>query len=208
MKTPVAHTIDDFISAFPAPVGKKLMQLRKAVHQIAPEAEEAICYGIPTFRLNGNLLHFAAYATHIGFYPGPGGINAFEEDCAPYRTGKGTLQFSLGEPLPMELIRNIIRFRVAQQQLKGSKKKITVTCEAGHTFIRSSTCRTCPKCAAQSNKTDDYPAALTAPARRALAAAGIRKPADLSGWSEEDLLELHGIGPSALIVLRTWKRGA
>ena len=202
MKTPVARDIDDFISAFPAAIRKKLTQLRRAVQKIAPDAEEAICYGIPTFRLNGNMLHFAAYPTHIGFYPGPGGINAFAEECAPYRTGKGTLQFRLDKPLPMSLLRKIIRFRVMQQELKGRKK--VIVCKNGHRFTRTSSCRTCPTCAEESKKSDGYPAALAAPARRALTAAGIRNPTDLAKWSEKDLLELHGVGPNALTVLRSW----
>lgn len=205
MKTTVARNIDEFISAFPAAVARKLTQLRRAVQRIAPAAEETICYGIPTFRLNGNILHFAAYPTHIGFYPGPGGIDAFAEDCVPYRTGKGTLQFRLDKPLPMALLRNIIKFRVMQQELKVGKK--VIVCKNGHRFTRTGSCRTCPTCAQEAKKSDGYPAALAAPARRALAAAGIHNPADLKDWSEKDLLELHGVGQNAIKVLRSWNVG-
>ena len=204
MKTPFASNIDGFIRCFPTSIQKKLDQIRKAVRKMAPQATEAISYGIPTFRLNGVLLHFSAYDTHIGFYPGPGAIDAFGEACKPYRTGKGTLQFSLTGPLPMGLIRDIIRYRIEQQKLKSKKKEIV--CAKGHRFIRTSSCRACPKCADHTKKTDGYPKSLAAPARRALAAAGIRKPSDLNGWTMEDLSLLHGIGPNALAVLRTWRQ--
>lgn len=198
-----AKNIDAFILVYPEPVRKKLEQIRQAVHRIAPEAEEAIRYGIPTFQLNGNMLHFAAYETHIGFYPGPSGIDAFGELCRPFRTGKGTLQFPLDSPLPMALIRDIIRFRTEQQRQRKSspKKKLTHVCKNGHQFVRTAACRVCPTCEAERNGASPW-AALPTPARRALENAGVRTLKQLAGWHEQDLLALHGLGPSSLPKIR------
>lgn len=198
-----ARNIDEFMAAFPEPVRRKLEQIRTAVHQAAPEAVEAIRYGIPTFQLNGNLVHFAAYETHIGFYPGPAGIDAFEENCRPYRTGKGTLQFPLHSKLPMSLIRDIIRFRVEQnrKKIKPKGRKNERVCPNGHTYVRSSECPVCPKCDTV-KKVESPWADLPAPARRALEQAGIRTHKELAKWSEEDLLALHGLGPSSIPKLR------
>ena len=85
------------------------------IHDTAPEAVETIAYAIPTFDLNGkHLVHFAAFAKHIGFYPTPNGIEAFKDDLAPYSTAKGSAQFPLGKPIPNDLIRRIVEFRVRE----------------------------------------------------------------------------------------------
>jgi uncharacterized protein YdhG (YjbR/CyaY superfamily) len=97
---------------------KKLQQIRELVKSLAPGATETIAYGIPTFRLNGNLVHFAGYAQHIGFYPGSEAIEVFNQDLTLYKTSKGTIQFPLDKPLPLELIRKITLYRVQ----KNSKK--------------------------------------------------------------------------------------
>lgn len=97
--------------------------MRALVRAAAPNALEKINYGIPTLDLNGNLVHFGAAKNHIGFYPGPGGIAAFSEECAKYLGGKGTLRFSLAEELPKELIEKIVRFRVEQNLSKLPKQK-------------------------------------------------------------------------------------
>jgi uncharacterized protein YdhG (YjbR/CyaY superfamily) len=105
-------TIDEHISQFPTDIQKKLQQIRELVHSLAPGATEAISYGIPTFKLNGNLVHFAGYPNHIGFYPGSEAIEVFKKELAGFKTSKGTIQFPLDQPLPMDLIKEITLFRI------------------------------------------------------------------------------------------------
>jgi uncharacterized protein YdhG (YjbR/CyaY superfamily) len=114
-------TIDEYIRAFPKPVRMKLSQLRTIIREQAPHAQEKISYQIPTFFLNGNLVHFAAYARHIGFYPGSSGIRAFRDKLIRYKSAKGSVQFPLDEPLPVGLIRRIVKFRVVQNTKEGKK---------------------------------------------------------------------------------------
>ena len=111
-------TIDEYIQTFPETVREKLQELRLLIREIAPEAREKIGYGIPTFHLNGNLVHFGAYANHIGFYPTPSGIANFGDELSQYKTAKGSVQFPLDEPLPLDLIAKIVRFRVEENTKK------------------------------------------------------------------------------------------
>lgn len=117
----MVKTIDEYIATFPKNVQDILQELRKVIKEAAPEAKEAISYGMPTFKLNGNLVHFAAYKNHIGFYPAPSGIDSFKEKLAKYRTGKGTLQFPIDEPIPFELVKEVVRVRVKENLSKKSK---------------------------------------------------------------------------------------
>ena len=105
---------EEYIQTFPPEIQESLRKIRNAVKEIAPEAEETISYGIPTFKLNGNLVHFAAYANHIGFYPTPSAMTAFREELMDYETSKGAVKFPLGHPLPLDLIRRIVTFRVKE----------------------------------------------------------------------------------------------
>jgi uncharacterized protein YdhG (YjbR/CyaY superfamily) len=113
------QTIDDYIAGYPADVQAILQQIRQTIHETAPEATEAISYGMPTFKLNGNLVHFGAFKNHIGFYPVPSGMEAFKDELAAYKQGKGSVQFPLDKPMPLDLIRRIVEFRV--QESKGAK---------------------------------------------------------------------------------------
>ncbi len=106
------NTIDQYISSFPKNIQAILEELREAIRQSAPEAEEAISYQIPTFKLNGNLVHFAAFTNHIGFYPAPKGIEEFEKELSAYKQGKGSVQFPIDKPMPIELISKIVKYRV------------------------------------------------------------------------------------------------
>jgi uncharacterized protein YdhG (YjbR/CyaY superfamily) len=108
------ETIDEYISTCPEDVQSILNQLRQTVKESAPEAEETINYQMPTFTLNGNLVHFAAFKDHIGFYPTPSGIEAFKRELAPYKAAKGSVQFPIDRPLPLPLIRRIVKFRVKE----------------------------------------------------------------------------------------------
>lgn len=105
-------TIEQYIGSFPRDIQRLLQEIRKTVKKEAPGATEAISYGIPTFKLNGNLVHFAAYASHIGFYPGSEVIREFKDELSPYKTSKGTIQFPLGKTIPFGLIKKIVKFRV------------------------------------------------------------------------------------------------
>ena len=118
-------SIDAYVSAFPRGTQRLLQKMRHAIQQAAPDAVEAISYQMPTFKLQGkNLVHFAAFAHHIGFYPVPSGIRAFHKELAPFKQGKGSVQFSLDKPLPLALVKDIVRFRrteVLQAQKKPNK---------------------------------------------------------------------------------------
>ena len=111
--------IDDYISAFPVETQKALRQMRKAIKAAAPGAEEAIRYGVPTFVLNGNLVHFAGFKNHIGFYPTPSGIAKFKNELSKYKSAKGSVQFPLDEPMPLALVTRIVKFRVGEARAKA-----------------------------------------------------------------------------------------
>lgn len=122
MKTQ-AKNIDEYIAGFPKETQVLLEQVRATIREAAPEAEEAIRYAMPTFLLNGNLVHFAGYKNHIGFYPVPSGIEAFKDELSVYKSGKGSAQFPIDEPMPLNLIAKIVRFRVQESLEKKGKKK-------------------------------------------------------------------------------------
>jgi uncharacterized protein YdhG (YjbR/CyaY superfamily) len=114
-------TIDEYISSFHQDVQEILKNLRSIIKNAAPNAEEKINYNVPTFYLNGNLVHFAGYKNHIGFYPTPTGIENFAGELKNFKTSKGTIQFPIDKPLPRNLIAKIVKFRV-EENLKKSKK--------------------------------------------------------------------------------------
>lgn len=115
-------TIDEYIAGFPEEVQQILQKIRSVIRQEAPLAQEAISYQMPTFKLNGNLVHFAAFKNHIGFYPTPSGTEKFQKEIARYKTGKGSIQFPLDEPIPYDLIRKIVLFRVRESLEKAAAK--------------------------------------------------------------------------------------
>ncbi len=125
-ETTVPKTIDEYIVGFPEDVQAILQAIRQTIKAAAPNAEEAISYQMPTFKLKGNLVHFAAFKNHIGFYPVPSGIEQFKEELAVFKQGKGSVQFPLDKPMPFDLIRRIVLFRVeealAHAAAKGKKK--------------------------------------------------------------------------------------
>jgi len=113
MKTRRApKNIDEYIAGFPVDVQKLLEKVRTTIRKAAPQAEETISYQMPTFTLNGNLVHFAAYRNHIGFYPAPRGIEKFKKELSAYEGGKGSARFPLDKPIPYGLIGKIVKFRV------------------------------------------------------------------------------------------------
>jgi uncharacterized protein YdhG (YjbR/CyaY superfamily) len=125
-QTPPKNT-DDYIASFPEDRQKILQQIRQTIRKAAPQAEELINYGVPTFTLHGNLVHFAAFKNHIGFYPTPSGIEKFKEELSAYEGAKGSVQFPLDKPMPLGLISKIVKFRVKENleraAAKGKKKR-------------------------------------------------------------------------------------
>jgi uncharacterized protein YdhG (YjbR/CyaY superfamily) len=107
-------TIDEYIKTFPVDVQSILEKMRQTIRKAAPGAVEAIAYEMPTFRLNGNLVHFAAFENHIGFYPTPSGIDAFKKEISRYKWAKGSVQFPLDKPIPYDLVGKIVKFRVTE----------------------------------------------------------------------------------------------
>ena len=115
-------SIDEYIATFPAEIQKILQEVRAVVKSAAPEAEEKISYQMPTFFLKGNLVHFAAFKNHIGFYPAPTGIEAFAQDLSKYKGAKGSVQFPLNQPMPLDLIARIVKYRVTENLKKAETK--------------------------------------------------------------------------------------
>ena len=115
--------IDEYIALFPDDVQQKLREIRAVIKAAAPDATEAISYQMPTFKLHGNLVHFAAYANHIGFYPAPQGIEKFKEELAKYKGSKGAVQFPIDQSVPLDLIRRIVEYRVQGNMAKATLKK-------------------------------------------------------------------------------------
>jgi uncharacterized protein YdhG (YjbR/CyaY superfamily) len=118
----IPTTIDEYIASFPEEVQEILQELRATIREAAPEAEETISYRMPTFNLEGNLVHFAAYKNHIGFYPTPSGIENFKEALSAYEGAKGSVKFPINQPLPFETIAKIVKFRVQENVDKAAAK--------------------------------------------------------------------------------------
>ena len=116
------ENIEAYIATFPADVQKILQDMRKVIKEAAPQAVEKISYQMPTFYLEGNLVHFAAFKNHIGFYPAPSGIEAFKDDLAKYEGSKGAIRFPKDQPLPYDLIRRIVAYRVSENMKKAQEK--------------------------------------------------------------------------------------
>jgi len=118
-----AADVDAYLATFPETTQAKLNQIRAAIKKAAPKAEEVISYGMPAYKLNGMLVYFAGYKTHVGFYPTPSGIEAFKKELSVYKGAKGSVQFPLSEALPLALITKIVKFRIAENEEKVKVKK-------------------------------------------------------------------------------------
>lgn len=114
--------VDAYIDGYPPEVQSRLRKMRETIARLAPTATETISYGIPTFKLHGNLVHYAGYANHVGFYPGGAGIAAFQEEIAGYKSAKGSVQFPHARPLPLALVKKIVKYRVAQNEVQAAEK--------------------------------------------------------------------------------------
>jgi uncharacterized protein YdhG (YjbR/CyaY superfamily) len=196
-----AKDIDSYIASFPKETQKLLEQVRAVIRQAAPEAEEVISYAMPAFKWKKVLVYFAAYKNHIGFYPTSSGIAAFTKDISKYKSSKGAVQFPFDKPLPLQLIKKIVLFRVKEVQAKETAKKLKI-CPKGHSYYKSSDCPACPICEEARKPQEGFLSILVAPARRALENKGIKTLKQLSKYSEVELLQWHGLGPSTLPKLR------
>ena len=116
-------TVDEYIGTFPVATKKIMQQVRKTIIDAAPEAEEVISYNMPAYKQEGMLVFFAAYKEHIGFYPTPGGVEAFKKELSVYNSAKGSVQFPLDKPMPLTLITKIVKYRVKENIEKASLKK-------------------------------------------------------------------------------------
>jgi len=110
----VFKTIDEYIATFPKNVQSNLEEMRQAIREVAPEAVETISYQMPAFKLNGILVWFAAHKNHVGFYPKASAIEAFKKELSAYETSKGTVQFPMNKPLPFDLIKKMVKYRVKE----------------------------------------------------------------------------------------------
>ena len=135
-------TINQYIETFPENIQDILQKMRRTIQEAAPEATEAISYQMPTFKLNGkNLVHFAAFKNHIGFYPIPSSIEAFKDELSPYIAGKGSIRFPLDKPIPYDLVKRIVEFRVKENLAR--KTNNWKTCSRGHRYQGNGPCPIC-----------------------------------------------------------------
>jgi uncharacterized protein YdhG (YjbR/CyaY superfamily) len=197
----MTHDIDSYISTFPENAQELLNIVRKTIHEAAPEATEKISYAMPTFYLEGNLVHFAGYKNHIGLYPAPSALDEFKEEISQYKNSKGAVQFPLDKPIPADLITKIVKYRVGENLAAAKKKKHRI-CKNGHEYYKSSDCPTCPECEKENKPKSGFMAKLSAPASRALKNNGITDLKHLSKFTEKEILELHGIGKTAIPILK------
>jgi uncharacterized protein YdhG (YjbR/CyaY superfamily) len=116
------QTIDEYIDMFSGELKTKLQTLRRTISETAPEAQETISYRMPTFKLDGNLVHFAVMKNHIGFYPTSSGVRNFQEKLTAFKTTKGAIQFPIDKPLPLPLVRKIVRFRVKENKQRAKAR--------------------------------------------------------------------------------------
>jgi uncharacterized protein YdhG (YjbR/CyaY superfamily) len=124
-KQAAPENIDEYIAGFPADVQEILQKVRQTIKKAAPTAQERISYQMPTFTLNSNLVHFAAYKNHVGFYPTPEAIQKFKKELSVYKGAKGSVQFPIDKPMPLSLISKIVKFRVEDDKAKAAAKKKT-----------------------------------------------------------------------------------
>ena len=123
MNSSSSGEIEKYIGSFPGGTQKILEKLLKTIREAAPDAEEGISYGIPAFKYHGILVYFAGYKNHIGFYPTASGIRAFEKELVGFKCSKGTVQFPINRPIPIDLVKKIVKFRVMKNLEKSKAKR-------------------------------------------------------------------------------------
>jgi uncharacterized protein YdhG (YjbR/CyaY superfamily) len=161
--------VNKYIASFPPETQAKMEQLRACIVKAAPHAEECWSYQMPAYKQNGMLVYFAAYKNHLGFYPTSSGITNFQQEITTYKHSKGAIQFPLDKAIPLALVTKIVKHRVQVNEVKVAEKQMPY-------FISG----------------------LSAPTKRALKATGINTLKQLSKYSKQSILQLHGIGPSAI----------
>lgn len=124
IKSDTSKNIDDYIAEYQPDIQDKLKELRATIRKAAPDAEEKISYGMPAFAFKGVLIYFAVHTKHIGLYPYPSAIEAFKKEASKYKTAKGSIQFPLNKPLPLEFISRIVTFRLQENIIKAELKAI------------------------------------------------------------------------------------
>jgi len=207
--------VDSYIAGAPKETRSRLREIRAVIRKTAPDAIEKISYRMPYYGYKGRLAYFAAYKNHIGLYIPPPVIEEYAGELNGYKTAKGTVQFPHQKPLPLVLIRKLIKTRLklneegkgkfAESDGKNPTEKPTV-CSRGHKFYKSSDCPVCPICWSgyyRMRAQSDIPAKLSAPALRALVGAKIKNLKGLARYTEAEIAELHGIGPNAMKALRS-----
>jgi uncharacterized protein YdhG (YjbR/CyaY superfamily) len=195
-----ANDVEAYISQHEPEVQPILQSIRSIVKTLVPGAIEMISYGIPTFKLDKKpLVYFAAFKSHLSLFPAISKDDAFEKMFGKYRSGKGTIRFSIDQPLPVTLVKKFVMFRLQEHERQMTDKKQVRTrvkkSNAPQTITAANT-------TGKTNNRGDLPAKLSAPARRALANKGIRHLVQLAQFSESDMLELHGVGKSSIPLLR------
>jgi uncharacterized protein YdhG (YjbR/CyaY superfamily) len=196
------NLVDLYIAEFPANVQQQLQKLRKIILETVPNAEEIISYKMPAYKVHECLVYFAGYKNHVGFYPTGSGIAAFEHELGGYKYSKGAVQFEMEKELPRDLIIRMVQYRLASAIVKHESKKVLKTCKNGHQFYKSSDCKSCPICETANKPNDGFMANISAPARRALISKNINSLTNLAQYTEKEILDLHGIGPTAIPKLK------
>jgi uncharacterized protein YdhG (YjbR/CyaY superfamily) len=205
MKMKKVESVEAYLKDFPADTKALLQTLRKTIQAAASEATERISYGMPCFYAKGNLVYFAGYKGHIGFYPSSSGIAAFKQALSQYEYSKGAIRLPLDKPLPLALIKKIVKYRLQENYDKAAEKERKQqlrVCKQGHQFYKTSECPTCPICEKQKMKKQVFIEKLSAPATRALRNAGIKSLEQLAKYKAADILKLHGVGPTAIPIMR------
>lgn len=191
-------SIDDYIAAAPPDKQERLREIRAAIRAAAPDAEETISYGMPAFAQNGTLVYFAALKHGLGFYPTSSGIAAFKDEVSRFEGATGAVRFPVDQPLPLDLISRIVRFRVEEtRQTAADKATKTKSLMAGMAGVPP----TEGNLGAPPTATT-FPRGIGAPACRALTAAGYTDLRQLAGVPFAELRALHGMGPKALARLQ------
>ena len=185
------QTIDDYIAGAPEDVQPILQQIRQTIREAAPGAEELLSYQMLAFRQNGMLVYIGAFKKHIGLYPPVVGDEQLVAEASIYAGPKGNLRFPLGQPIPLDLISRIVKFRVTENlariDAKPKKKYAQKTRSTANQQINQ--------------PADEWPKGVGKPAQRALVAAGYLQLADLTSVTEAELLQLHGMGPKTVTLL-------
>jgi len=185
MSKPKTHA--EYIASFPLPIRRKLKEMRALIREEAPDALESISYGVAAFSVDGPLVYIAGFRNHVSFFPTSSGIRAFRKELSPYKTSAGTVQFALDEPLPLELLRKMVRFRLREGRDRKSGRS---TCDKRKVAEFD-----------YSNLAPELQV-LSKPAQRALVNAGLLTLARIARKTEREVLALHGIGPSSIPVLK------